>query len=98
MTDQSSTPYPPAAQPYAAQKSGTNVLAIIALIGAFIFPLAGVICGHIALGQIKRTGESGRGLALAGVVIGYIAIAFYILMVILVIVAAAATSATTYSY
>lgn len=30
-----------------------------------------VITGHIALHQIKRTGEKGRGLAIAGVVIGY---------------------------
>ncbi len=31
---------------------------------------AGIICGHIALGQIRRTGEAGHGLALAGTVLG----------------------------
>jgi peptidyl-prolyl cis-trans isomerase B (cyclophilin B) len=30
-----------------------------------------VITGHIALHQIKRTGDKGRGLAIAGAVIGY---------------------------
>lgn len=101
MSDQSNAPYPPAApqpyQPYPAQKSGTNVLAIVSLIGAFVFALAGVICGHIALSQIKRTGESGRGLAIAGLVIGYAAIAFYILLFIIVIAAGLAASSSGYS-
>jgi len=46
------------------------VLSIIALIAAFVVPLAGIIVGAIALGQIKKTGESGHGLALAGLVLG----------------------------
>ncbi|RDV43302.1 DUF4190 domain-containing protein [Leifsonia sp. ku-ls] len=110
MTDQTPQNYPPAPQPgypqqpayspYPAQKSGTNVLAIISLVGAFVFPLAGVICGHIALGQIKRTGESGRGLAIAGLVIGYVYLAFIVLFVILAIVAGviAASSGSSYTY
>lgn len=49
----------------------TNVLAIVALIASFVVPLAGVICGHIALAQVKRTGENGHGLALGGVIVGY---------------------------
>jgi Domain of unknown function (DUF4190) len=32
----------------------------------------GIIFGHIALSQIKRTGEVGRGLAISGLVIGCI--------------------------
>ncbi|WP_025155609.1 DUF4190 domain-containing protein [Leifsonia aquatica] len=108
MTDQNPNSYPaappaPAAPyaPYPAQKSGTNVLAIIALVGAFVFPLAGVICGHIALSQIKRTGESGRGLAIAGLIIGYVYIAFIVLAIILTIVGtllAASTGYSSYSY
>lgn len=110
MTDQNPQSYPPAPQPgspqqpayapYPTQQSGTNVLAIISLIGAFVFPLAGVICGHIALSQIKRTGENGRGLAIAGLVIGYVYIAFVVLFVIIAIVAGviAASSGSSYSY
>jgi hypothetical protein len=33
--------------------------------------LVGAILGHVALGQIKRTGQGGRGLAVAGVAIGW---------------------------
>ena len=50
----------------------TNTLAIIALVLALTVPLGGIICGHIALNQIKRTGESGHGLALAGTIIGWV--------------------------
>lgn len=52
---------------------GTNALAIASLIIALIcFPPLGLILGIIALRQIKRTGEEGRGMALAGVWIGAI--------------------------
>jgi hypothetical protein len=60
----------------------TNVLAIVALILGIVVPIGGIICGPIALGQIKRTGEAGRGLAMAGLIIG---IVFTILGVIIII-------------
>jgi hypothetical protein len=42
------------------------------LILGFVLPLGGIIAGHIALGQIKRTGEGGHGMALAGTILGYV--------------------------
>nr|WP_256030561.1 DUF4190 domain-containing protein [Leifsonia xyli] len=69
----------------------------MALIGAFVFPIAGVVCGHIAIGQIKRTGEGGRGLAIAGLVIGYAAIAFYTLLIIMTIIAAGIAASMDYT-
>lgn len=45
--------------------------------------ILGVIFGHIALGQIKRTGADGRGLAVAGLVIGYIGLIFTIIYLFL---------------
>ena len=64
---------PPAPPAYSAQPvlPRTNVLAIIALVLGIFVPIGGIICGHIALGQIKRTGEAGHGLALVGTIIGY---------------------------
>ncbi|MGE2767303.1 DUF4190 domain-containing protein [Rhodococcus sp. 1.20] len=38
--------------------------------------------GHISLAQIKRTGEQGRGLAIAGLVIGYIFTALLVLSIV----------------
>lgn len=60
----------------------TNTLAIISLIAAFLFPLAGIITGHIALSQIKKTGEAGHGLALWGTILGYVFTIFYIIIVV----------------
>ncbi|MFD4420748.1 DUF4190 domain-containing protein [Agromyces sp. NPDC058484] len=64
----------------------TNVLAIVSLVASIagfiiwgIGFVAGVICGHISLSQIKKTGEQGRGMAVAGLIIGYIGIALTIL-------------------
>ena len=59
--------------------SKTNTLAIVSLILAFFLPLIGAILGHVALGQIKKSGEEGRGLALAGVIIGWVLTALAIL-------------------
>lgn len=49
----------------------TNTLAILALILAFTVYVAGIIVGHVSLAQIRRTGERGRGLAIAALIIGY---------------------------
>lgn len=44
--------------------------------------LVGVVLGHIALSQIRRTGERGRGMALAGVIIGWVAIGLTVLLIL----------------
>lgn len=64
----------------------TNTLAIIALILGFVFAPGGIVCGHIALSQIRRTGEGGRGLALAGLILGYVFTAIFVLYIIGVII------------
>ncbi len=65
---------PETSVPQAETQQGAkyNVLAIIAFASAFFFSIAAIVCGHIALSQITKTGEQGRGLALAGTIIGYI--------------------------
>ena len=78
MTDPVVPPAAPAYQPVPAGQK-TNTLAIVALILGIVVPIGGIICGPIALGQIKRTGEGGHGLAMAGLIIG---IAFTIIGII----------------
>ena len=56
----------------------TNTLAILSLVAAFVVSIGGPILGFIALGQIRRTGESGRVLAIAGIIIGILVTAFFI--------------------
>lgn len=71
---------PPAPEPYTMQPTdgstkSTNPLAIVSLVTSILpLYLVGVITGHIALSQIKRTGAKGHGLALAGVILGYVGI------------------------
>ena len=62
---------PPTAQYNGPVAAHTNNLAIVALVTGFCCSIAAVITGHIALGQIRRTGEDGKGLAVAGLVLGY---------------------------
>jgi len=64
----------------------TNTLAILALVLALIVPVGGIVCGHLALAQVKRTGEPGRDLALAGLIVGYVLTGIAVLVVILMIV------------
>jgi hypothetical protein len=58
-----------------------NTLAVVSLATALtgFGVVAGIITGHISLAQIKRTGENGRPLALAGIIIGYASIALWII-------------------
>jgi len=56
----------------------TNTLSILAVVAAFVVSVAGVVLGIIALVQIRRTGESGRGLAIAAIVIGVLVTAFFL--------------------
>lgn len=74
-------------EPYAGYplQPRTNTLAIIAFISSFFISLAGVIMGHLALKQIKRTGEGGRGLAIAALVIGYAGIVFGLILLVVFI-------------
>ncbi len=65
----------------------TNTLAIVSLISSIaglvivyvIGSVVGVITGHIALAQLKRTNEGGRGLALAGLIVGYVGLALTVI-------------------
>jgi hypothetical protein len=49
-----------------------GLLGLIALPLAVLFSLAGAVVGHSALRRIKKTGQSGRGIALAGVILGWV--------------------------
>jgi Domain of unknown function (DUF4190) len=53
-----------------------------------------VICGHLALGQIRRTGERGNGMAIAGLVLGHVGLA--LIAVVVVFLVAVASSVPSY--
>ena len=68
-------------KPASAQTSG---LAIASLVFSLIGPLGcipAIVCGHIALRKIrKEAGVQGRGLALAGLIIGYVVLGLFIVL------------------
>ena len=73
--------------------AGTNGLAVASLacgIAQFAFgPLAtipAIVLGHMARSQIKRTGEQGAGLALAGLVLGWAAAILGVLFILFALV------------
>jgi hypothetical protein len=56
-------------QPVApAQK--INIIALVGFIAAFVVPIAGIVLGVIGLKQTRVSGEGGRGLARAALIIG----------------------------
>lgn len=89
------SPQPPAThQPY-VQVAPTNTKAILALVFAFVFWPAAIFLGHSARKEIRRTGESGQGLATAGLVLSYIWAALTALILVVFIAAAASVGNTT---
>lgn len=84
------------AAPYGYAGPRTNPLAITSMVSSIVgFALAwtwvlalgvivGVITGHIALSQIAKTQEKGRGMALAGVIIGWIGIGIGLLIAVVI--------------
>ena len=88
------SPYPPAHQAYMAYPAvgpagETNVIAILALVFAFVFPIAAIVLGHVARHQIRTRGGQGDGLALAGLILGYIFTIITVIVIVIVIAAAA---------
>ncbi|GAA1125828.1 hypothetical protein GCM10009651_06220 [Microbacterium natoriense] len=85
-------PVPPAAplNPAVPAPRPTNGLAIATLIlGICGFAILPVILGHIALRQIRERGDAGTGLAITGLVLGYLAVAGWIIVGIIAAVAIA---------
>src|SRR3954453_17663540 len=78
------------AQP-AYQGTQTEGLAIASLITALIgVPIAPIILGHMARTRIRESGglKDGNGLAIAGLVIGYIQLVILVIVIIAIIAAA----------
>ncbi len=84
----------PGGAPQVGQK--TNTLAVAALICGVVqflgFWLLGtisaIVLGHMARNQIRQRNEQGAGLALAGLILGYVGIALTVIVVIIFIIVA----------
>ena len=72
--------HPPYTAPFPPPQPPVNGFAIAALVlGILCFlPLIGLILGLIALAQIKKKGERGKGMAIAGMILSGIGTAFLV--------------------
>ncbi|MFS8101329.1 DUF4190 domain-containing protein [Lentzea alba] len=61
------------------------VLSCVGFVTCGITAIVGVIFGHIAMGKIKRGEEDGRGLALAGLIVGYVVIVGWVLYFVFIV-------------
>ena len=78
--------YPPLHPGNAPQTNSLSVVSLVlGIVGFFtvgILSVGAVITGHMALNQIKKTAAKGRGLAVAGLITGYIGSAILALFVV----------------
>ncbi|MEU6073008.1 DUF4190 domain-containing protein [Micromonospora sp. NPDC047074] len=65
-------PYGQYGPPSGHRPGGTNVLAILSLVFAFVFAPAGIVLGHLAKRQLRTSGEEGDQLATWGLILSYV--------------------------
>ena len=84
-------PPPSATGPYgpAVTNGMAEASLVLGIVGLTLFPLVasivGLVLGYAAKGQIDRSSgqQTGRGLAVAGIVLGWIGIAFAVVVMVL---------------
>lgn len=84
-------PQQPYGQPYAQQpavypQDRWNGMAIAGFVCSFIFSIVGLVLSIIGYNQTKKTGEKGKELALAGIIISGLSIVMTIVMIIAFVV------------
>ena len=78
-----------------AAQGQTNTLAVVSLVSALASPfghligvggitliIVSIVTGHMARAEIRKTGEGGAGLALAGLIISYVHLAVIAILLI----------------
>ena len=90
--------YPPAGYPMVVAAPPTNGMAIAALVVSIVgvfgltcyglggyLGIVGAILGHISRKQVRERGENGDGMALAGIIVGWIAGAIAIIATLAIV-------------
>lgn len=81
----------PYGQPYAQQpaycpQDRWNGMAIAGFVCSFLFSIVGLVLSIIGYNQTKKTGEKGKELALAGIIISGVSIVLTIVLIVAVLV------------
>ena len=84
-------PVPAAYQPPQSTNSlarASMILGVAEFFSMGLTAIPAVICGHVAKREMRLTGQRGDGLATAGLVLGYLAIAFWGILIVLAMLGA----------
>ncbi len=80
-------PFAPPARPNNSMAVAALIIACLGVVGLCVYGLGGIvgtvgaILGHVARRQIRESGEAGDGLALAGIIVGWIATGVFVIAV-----------------
>ena len=80
----------------------TNGLAIAGMVCGILWiygvgAVLALVFGYISRGQIRETGQKGKGMSTAAIVLGWVGIAGLILMIIVLVTAANSIQSNNYS-
>jgi Domain of unknown function (DUF4190) len=56
------------------------------IVGNIVLAIPAIICGAIGLKQTRQRGESGRGMAIAGLVLGILGVVYFVIIVVVLII------------
>lgn len=85
------SPYQPVMAQTSGLATGSLVCGVLEVFTGGLSAIPAVILGHMARSEIRATGKRGDGMAIAGLVLGYLAIAGWVIVILAVIALAAAS-------
>jgi uncharacterized protein DUF1707/uncharacterized protein DUF4190 len=85
-------PYRPVTTQTSGLATGSLICGILEIFTAGMTGIPAIVLGHMARGEIRRTGKRGDGMAIAGLVLGYLAMAGWVVFLIAVIAVASGSS------
>ncbi|NKZ03044.1 DUF4190 domain-containing protein [Actinomadura latina] len=89
----------PVVPPTNGMATASLVCGLIGFFACGVTSVLAIIFGHVSLSQIKRTGEGGHGMAVTGLILGYLISAGWLIVLVFYILGIAmfaASSGTTY--
>ena len=81
----------------------TNGMAIASMVLGILWiwwigSVLALIFGYVALNKIKQTGQGGKGMAMAGIVLGWIGVGVFIVVIIVMVAAGGSSSSYDAGY
>jgi hypothetical protein len=86
------TPTAVRTNPLAVAALCCGIAQFVLLIGNILAAIPAIILGAIALKQIRLRGERGRGMAIAGLILGILGVVFFLLVIVVIIAVGVNTS------